>query len=119
MERIDTKPHNAYLEKLTTLSLIPDVYNKRFLDAGCGTGVYTEWLVERGADVIAVDAHPKMLKHARRCVGYRAEVKQNDLRRPMNFIENNFLDIVLSSLVLNYIEDLKPVFNEFHKILQK
>ncbi len=48
-EMIDTKPHNAYLERPTTLSLLPDVEGKRVLDAGCGPGVYAEWLVERGA----------------------------------------------------------------------
>jgi hypothetical protein len=43
--RVETKPHNAYYERPATLSLLPDVKGKRVLDAGCGPGVYTGWLV--------------------------------------------------------------------------
>ncbi len=32
---IDTKPHNAYLERPATLSLLPNVEGKRVLDAEC------------------------------------------------------------------------------------
>jgi ubiquinone/menaquinone biosynthesis C-methylase UbiE len=42
---IDTKRHNAYYERPATLSLMPEVKGKRVLDAGCGTGVYSEWLI--------------------------------------------------------------------------
>ncbi|HET91353.1 MAG TPA: class I SAM-dependent methyltransferase, partial [Chloroflexi bacterium] len=51
--RVDTKPHNAYYERPATLSLLPDIRGKRVLDAGCGPGVYAEWLAESGAEVVA------------------------------------------------------------------
>ncbi|MGD8834297.1 MAG: methyltransferase domain-containing protein, partial [Desulfobacteraceae bacterium] len=63
---IDTKPHNAYYEKPATLSLIDEVANKTILDAGCGPGVYAEWLLNRGAKVIGIDANEKMISHARK-----------------------------------------------------
>ena len=49
---IDTKPHNAYYERPATLSLLPEVGGMRVLDAACGPGVYAEWLVSRGAEVV-------------------------------------------------------------------
>ncbi|MEM2960855.1 MAG: methyltransferase domain-containing protein, partial [Candidatus Bathyarchaeia archaeon] len=58
---IDTKPHNAYLERPATLSLLPEVKDKRVLDAGCGPGVYSEWLIRHGAKVIAIDISPRMI----------------------------------------------------------
>ncbi len=62
---IDTKPHNAYYERPATLSLMPEVKGKRVLDAGCGSGVYSEWLIEHGAEIVAVDASPKMVELAK------------------------------------------------------
>jgi len=64
--RIDTKPHNAYLERPATLSLLPEVKGKRVLDAGCGPGVYSEWLLKHGANVVAVDVSPRMVEHAKK-----------------------------------------------------
>jgi SAM-dependent methyltransferase len=86
---------------------------------GCGTGSHTRWLVEKGAEVIAVDAHPKMLNHAKRRVGRGAEFRLHDLRDPLNFIETDSLDLVYSSLVMGYIKDWIPVFQEFHRVLKK
>lgn len=45
---VDTKAANAYYERPSTLSLLPDVRGKRVLDAGCGPGSYSEWLVALG-----------------------------------------------------------------------
>jgi hypothetical protein len=67
--KIDTKPHNAYYERPATLSLLPSVTGKAVLDAGCGPGVYTEWLLANGAEVSAIDASPKMVELARKRIG--------------------------------------------------
>jgi len=116
--QIDTKPHNAYLERPATLSLIPDVEGKKVLDAGCGSGSYTEWFIENGAEVVSVDGSPRMLENALRRLGERADIRLHDLRRPLDFLENNSVDLVLSSLVLDYIEDWAPVLREFRRVLK-
>jgi len=115
---IDTKPHNAYLERPATLSLLPDVEGKRVLDAGCGPGVCSEWLVGRGAEVHAVDASPKMLEHARKRLGDAVDLRLLDLRDPLPWPDAYF-DVVLSPLVMDYIEDWHPVFREFHRVLKE
>ena len=115
---VDTKPHNAYYERPATLSLLPDVKNKRVLDAGCGPGVYSEWLVERGAEVVAVDASPKMVELTRQRLGSAVDVRQADLSKPLAFLKNSSFDIVLSPLVLEYVEDWSVPFAEFYRILR-
>lgn len=115
---VETKPHNAYYERPATLSLLPEVKGKRVLDAGCGPGVYSAWLVGRGAEVVAVDASPKMIELTKRRLGAAADVRQADLARPLDFLSSSSFDIVLSPLVLEYIEDWHSTFSEFYRILR-
>lgn len=115
---IDTKPHNAYCERPATLSLLPDVKNKRVLDAGCGPGIYSEWLLEHGAEVVAVDASLKMVELAKQRLGGRAEVRQADLGQPLDFLGDASFDVVLSPLVLEYVEDWRGAFAECYRILR-
>jgi SAM-dependent methyltransferase len=116
--RIDTKPYNAYLERPATLSLLPAVKGKRVLDAGCGPGVYSEWLVRCGAKVVAVDASPRMVELAKKRLG-NVDVRLHDLRAPLDFLKDASVDLVLAPLVMDYIEDWVPVFREFHRILTR
>ena len=115
---VETKPHNAYYERPATLSLLPEVENRRVLDAGCGPGVYSEWLVGRGAEVTAVDASPKMVELARRRLGATADVRQADLNLPLTFLDDSTFDLVLSPLVLDYVEDWRATFAEFYRVLR-
>ena len=115
---IDTKPHNAYYERPATLSLMPEVEGKRVFDAGCGSGVYSEWLIEHGAEIVAVDASPKMVELAKQRLGSEADVRQADLGKPLTFLKDSSFDIVLCPLVLDYVEDWNATFAEFYRVLR-
>ena len=114
---IDTKPHNAYYERPATLSLLPEVRGKRVLDAGCGPGVYSEWLIQHGAEVVAIDASARMIELAKQRLKRSDCVFQADLGQPLTFLTSSSFDIVLSPLLLNYIEDWTGTLAEFHRIL--
>lgn len=50
----------------TLLSWLPeDLYGRRILDAGCGTGALAVELVKRGAEVVAIDLSPTLVQLAR------------------------------------------------------
>jgi SAM-dependent methyltransferase len=115
---VDTKPHNAFYERPATLSLLPEVGGKRVLDAGCGPGVYAEWLLAHGAEVVAVDASPKMVELAKCRLGETVDVRQADLSRPLTFLESASFDIVLSPLTMEYIEEWVGPFREFYRVLR-
>lgn len=117
--RIDTNPRNAYYERPATLSLLPDVRGKRILDAGCGPGVYTEWLANHGAEVVALDISPRMVEFASKRIGTRATILQADIGQPLTFLQDASFDIVLSALTLDYILDWNCVFREFFRILRQ
>lgn len=117
--RVETKPHNAPYERPATLSLLPPVAGKRVLDAGCGPGVYARWPIDHGAQVVAFDISPAMLEFASRRLGEQARIVQADLRGPLDFLESDDFDLVLSSLALDYVQEWEAVFREFFRVLRR
>jgi len=115
---VDTKPHNAYYERPATLSLLPDVNGKHVLDAGCGPGVYSEWLVAHGGIVLALDANEKMVALARQRLGEKVQVLQANLEAPLDFLVDASFDIIVCPLVMDYIKEWEPTFKEFQRILR-
>jgi len=119
VERAETNLWNAHWDRPVIRSLLPPIGGKRVLDAGCAGGANTEWLLEQGASVVAVDITPRMIELTRRRVGDRADVHLHDLREPMEFLVDRSIDIVLSSLAIPYVQDLGPVFIEFKRVLRR
>jgi ubiquinone/menaquinone biosynthesis C-methylase UbiE len=116
-EDVETNGYNADIEFPGTTGLIPGVNGKRVLDAGCGTGVYTEWLLDHGADVVGVDVSETMLEHAMERVKDRATFHQADLGEPLDFAADDEFDGIVSALALGHIEDWRGVFSEFARVL--
>ena len=115
--RIETAPYNAYLERPAMLSLLPNVNGKHVLDAGCGPGLYTEILLAKGAIVTAIDVSPKMIQFAKQRVGNRATIRHANLEKPLDFLADRSVDLVFSSLVIDYVDDWRSLFKEFARIL--
>ena len=119
VREVETNPYNANLEFPGTTALIPDVNGKRVLDAGCGTGRYTEWLLDQEATaVVGVDVSEEMLERATERLGERAEFRKASLGAPLDFATDDEFDGVVSSLVLDYVEDWRRTFSEFARILK-
>jgi magnesium-protoporphyrin O-methyltransferase len=64
------------MRALMLAQLPDDLHGARVLDAGCGTGMMTEELAKRGANVVAADISPKLVQIAqdRLAQGLRAQV---------------------------------------------
>lgn len=114
---VDKKPFNAYYERPALLSLLPDVQEKQVLDVACGAGWYTQWLLQQGASVTAVDFSPSMIEMTRRRVGQQAVIIQGDLNGPLDYLQDESIAVILSSLTLHYIRDWDHVFREFYRVL--
>ena len=108
--------YNEYNEMPATLSFLKNVKGKKILDLGCGTGIYTKILKNRGAIVSGIDLSPKIIGIAKK------NVKGIDFRvgsvskLPYEF---GTFDMVLASLVINYFPDLGKAFREIRRILKK
>jgi ubiquinone/menaquinone biosynthesis C-methylase UbiE len=113
------KPHNAFYDRPAVLSMMPYLRNKQVLDAGCGPGIYTQMLLEEGAEVVAVDVTPAFIQITRELVGERAVVLQADLQQPLTFAKDRSFDVIVCALTLDYIEHWTPVFKEFQRVLKR
>jgi SAM-dependent methyltransferase len=112
----DQGSFNAYYERPATICLLGNVSGLRVLDAGCGPGALTEWLVGHGAAVTAVDVSPEMVRIARERVGDRARVQIADLAGPLP-LGTGSVDVVVASLAMHYIADWDVPLGEFRRVL--
>lgn len=115
---VESDAYNTAIAFPGTTSLVPDVDGERVLDAGCGTGLYTEWLLDEGADVVGVDVSEAMLEQARERVGDRAELRRADLDSELEFAAGVSFDGVVSALALGYVENWRRPFDEFARVLR-
>src|SRR5262245_60748700 len=99
----DEGPFNGLLERPALRALVPgNVHGAAVLDAGCGSGAQARWLLDQGADVVAVDVSPRMIEEAeRRCAG-RGRFLVADLAKPLPLEPRSF-DGITCSLALHYI----------------
>lgn len=115
---IDHKPHNAYYDRPNTLSLLPDMTDKKVLDAACGPGKYAQILLSQGAQVTGFDLSPKMVALAQQRNGDQGYFYEHDLAKPLTTLENETFDVVLCALAMHYLKDWTATIKEFHRILK-
>lgn len=131
---VENHPYHRLFNKPAILSLMPTLKELTVLDAGCGTGWFTEYFVSQGATVTGLDISEQMVERtkarlevvnptanvAKEGVAPRvptASVIQANLAEPLN-LESKSFDLILSSLTLHYLESWKLTFSEFNRILK-
>lgn len=79
----ESSAYNAHYDRPAVLEVLGDVAGLRILDVGCGSGLYAEELLARGALVIGFDESDKLLELARERVGDAADLRVHDARLPL------------------------------------
>jgi ubiquinone/menaquinone biosynthesis C-methylase UbiE len=99
-----------------------DLTGTEWLDAGCGTGTLSRWLVEHGCSVLGIDAAPKMISSAATLAksvnhpgGLRFQQVETIERLPL---DSNSVDGILCSSVLEYVQDPEAGLAEFARVLR-
>jgi trans-aconitate 2-methyltransferase len=85
------------------------------LDAGCGSGRVTAMLLDNCRHVIAVDAAPSMVEHARETLGDRATVLQQDL---LELSVPEPVDAAFSNAVFHWVPDHPRLFARLFEALK-
>ena len=114
--------HPTFKLRIELVSQLVDDFgleSRSWLDAGCGTGVFSRLLVDKGMNVLGVDASENMLQVAR-------ESSQNcDNKASFTHIEtieslpfdNERFDGIVCSSVLEYVERPQDCLSEFRRVL--
>lgn len=98
--------------------LFPDVQDKDVLDLGCGYGWHCKYAADHGArSITGIDLSEKMIAEAK---------KRNDHERIDYYIASLLdwdyqpaaYDVVVSNLVLHYVEDLDAAYHRIHETLR-
>ena len=112
-----TKAENGYLEYPAIRKQIGEVSGQKVLEAGCGPGYLIEYLLGKGAAVTAFDITPKMIEIAQnRNPG--TKILRHDMAEPFLFMDSNQVDLVVSSLAIDYVCDWSRPLSEFHRVLR-
>ena len=98
--------------------LFPELSGKMVLDLGSGYGWHCKYAADQGAaSVLGIDQSARMIEEAKRrnaagCIEYRVCGIHD-----FGFPENRY-DLVVSNLVLHYVEDLEEVYALVHRTLK-
>jgi 2-polyprenyl-3-methyl-5-hydroxy-6-metoxy-1,4-benzoquinol methylase len=98
-------------------SMLPDLQGARILDLGCGFGWFSRWAREQGAQsVFGFDVSENMLQRAIEMTSDNAVVYR---RLDLEQIElpGGRFELVFSSLVLHYVENLSRVCRSVYRAL--
>ncbi|MBT3025777.1 MAG: class I SAM-dependent methyltransferase [Candidatus Thiodiazotropha sp. (ex Ctena orbiculata)] len=97
------------------LRLLQPQPDELILDAGCGNGIFTQPMLDAGAQVVGVDLSAPMLSAARRELkGDRFAASVGNICA-LPFADHTF-DKVVSITALEFIEDAQSAINELFRV---
>lgn len=100
------------LDQKSTIEILSRYKFETVLELGCGTGKNTIWLLKKATNIIALDFSEEMLTKAREKIKNKKVVFKQDNLLQVWDINNEFADLITSSLTLEHIEDLNFIFKQ-------
>lgn len=110
---------NIVIELPALLKMIGHIENQQILDLGCGDASLGELLLQyNGNSYTGIDGSESMCQKARESVGQHpgCSILQSSLE-DFNYASYSY-DLVVSQLVLHYVEDLRSVIQNVYSCLK-
>ncbi|MEA2333331.1 MAG: hypothetical protein QOH58_3469 [Thermoleophilaceae bacterium] len=103
------------LEQPVMRALMDGLPDGPVLDAGCGTGRHTAYLVEAGREVVGVDPVEAMLDQARKKLP-SVDLRKGDLESLP--VEDGSFDSVICGLAFSHLPEIGPAIAELARVLR-
>ncbi|WP_413111766.1 class I SAM-dependent methyltransferase [Thaumasiovibrio sp. DFM-14] len=116
--------YNANLERPTLQAMLPALLDLDVIDLGCGSGVYTQYLLAHGAHkVTCIDYAEEMVqlvkeKAEQAGVSEKVVAYAQDLSHGIPHEPNASADLIISPLMVHYLKDLRPLFSNVYRVLK-
>lgn len=108
------------IERPAITQLIGNIAGARVLDLGCGSGTFSVWFAELGAQVVGLDLSPAMIALAKdkaRQRGVQPDFRVADIREALP-VEAAEFDLVFTGTAMHYIESLEAVMREVARVMK-
>ena len=117
-EQYDTnKNRTRDLDKIATGKILNDIFPKRILELGCGTGKNTEWFASKAEEILAVDFSEKMLELARhKITNPKVRFLRADITQNWTWSDDKY-DLLTCNLILEHIKNLNYIFSQAYSNL--
>ncbi|MDO5400882.1 MAG: class I SAM-dependent methyltransferase [Eubacteriales bacterium] len=117
--RSDKINFNDLIETPILHSMLPKLQGKKVLDIGCGMGHHAKQYSDMGAEsVLGIDISEKMLNYAKEHnSAHNVAYVQMPLEE-LSALQKKF-DLVTSSLVFDYVENLDVLFKDVYNLLNE
>lgn len=102
------------------LRLLGDLRAKRVLELGCGGGQCSIAFAKAGATAIGIDFSAHQIAYARRLAEreqVKIELRQGNIA-DLAFLRAETIDLVFSADTFGFVEDLRRVFRQAHRVLK-
>ncbi len=106
--------------RLRSRKIMQNIPNKieKFLDAGCGTGIYSFELAGKAKNIEAVDIAQEKVDYANKVNIFKDIHFQKGDLCSIKFKDENF-DLIICSDVLEHIKNHEKAFSELTRVLKK
>ncbi|MFW6272842.1 MAG: class I SAM-dependent methyltransferase [bacterium] len=110
-------------DKITEYFIIENLPNKtlRILDAGGGTGRFSEPLLKKEHEVVLTELSAEMLNKAKKKLGSYKNVEfiKNSVTNMIEFKDESFDVVIMINAILDYCGDYNKAMQEAYRILKK
>ncbi len=106
---------HEYLEKPAMYAELPDLFGKKVLCLGCGTGEECEHLNSLGAETVGIDISKGLIDYAKKSF---PNIEFHVMNMEQVTFKDESFDYVYSSLVMHYVDSWSKVLSEMHRILK-